>query len=124
MYRYLFYLLSYIIGIAGIGRDITEKRKTAQELLLAKQRAEEANKTKSEFLANMSHEIRTPLNGILGMLQLMTSTAMTEEQSTYIRTAITSSRRLSRLLADILDISKIEAGQLEIIREPFAIREL
>lgn len=113
-----------IIGIAGIGRDITEKRKTARELLLAKQRAEEANKTKSEFLANMSHEIRTPLNGILGMLQLMTSTPMTEEQSTYIRTAITSSRRLSRLLADILDISKIEAGQMEIIREPFAIREL
>ena len=54
----------------------------------------------------------------------MTSTVMTEEQSTYIRTAITSFRRLSRLLVDILDISKIEAGQLEIIREPFAIREL
>lgn len=113
-----------IVGIAGVGRDITEKRKTAQELVLAKERAEEASKTKNEFLANMSHEVRTPLNGILGMLQLMLSTDMTEEQRSYIVTAIGSSKRLSRLLADILDISKIEAGQLEIVREPFAVAEL
>jgi PAS domain S-box-containing protein len=113
-----------VVGIAGVGRDITEKRKTARELVLAKERAEEASKTKNEFLANMSHEVRTPLNGILGMLQLMLSTDMTEEQQGYIMTAIGSSKRLSRLLADILDISKIEAGQLEIVSEPFAVAEL
>jgi PAS domain S-box-containing protein len=113
-----------VIGLAGIGRDITEKRKVENELLTAKKNAEEASNTKSEFLANMSHEIRTPMNGVLGMLQLLQTTSLDDEQSNYVRTAMSSSTRLSRLLSDILDISKIEAGQLTIMPEPFDSGEL
>ena len=111
-------------GYYSILNDLTHLKKIEDSLRLAKDEAEAANKLKSEFLANMSHEIRTPLNGILGMLQLMQSTNLDAEQQECLQTAIKSSERLTRLLSDILDISKIEADKLVFRDHAFEIRDV
>jgi len=94
-----------------------------RSLTAMKEEAQAASKAKSEFLANMSHEIRTPLNGILGMLQLLKDTRHDEEQRNYVQTAIQSADRLTKLLSDILDLSKVEAGKLDIAHKPFDFRD-
>lgn len=104
--------------------DMTEERRAEEELKRARNEAVQANKAKSEFLANMSHEIRTPLNGVLGMLQLLRQTVRQAEEIEYVDTALDSGRNLLRLISDILDLCKVEAGRMSVESNRFNPREL
>jgi len=109
--------------MVGTHVDVTARKNAEYAALRAKEAAEAANKAKSEFLANMSHEIRTPLNGIMGMLQLLQMTSLDGEQLEYSKLAVQSTARLTSLLTDILDLSRVEAGKMPIRMEAFDLRE-
>jgi signal transduction histidine kinase len=106
------------VGYRGIDRNVTERFKVQKKLEAAKIEAEKANIAKSEFLANMSHEIRTPLNAVLGFSELLEKTEVTARQQSYLASIKTGAKTLLSIINDILDLSKIEAGKLDIHPEP------
>ncbi len=101
-----------VIGIEGDVRDITAKKLAEQELVRAKQLAEESSKTKTEFLANMSHELRTPMSGVLGMVDLLRDTSLNKTQQDYANTIKESAENLLSLINDIIDFSTIESKKI------------
>lgn len=113
-----------IVVITFIQRDITEDIIYQQNLITAKNKAEEADKLKSTFLANMSHEIRTPLNAIVGFSELLTETDDAEEKIEYKQLIETNSEILLKLIGDILDLSKIEVGSIDINRQKLNLCQL
>ena len=104
------------------GRDDTEQKRWERDLLEAKQAAEAANIAKSRFLATISHEVRTPMNGVLGMLELLKKTHLSEQQGGFIDNALRSGRSLLGLINDILDFSKIESDKLKLERVSFSLQ--
>ncbi|ELX13686.1 multi-sensor hybrid signal transduction histidine kinase [Janthinobacterium sp. HH01] len=113
-----------VLGWVGSSTDHTEAREAHDALLLAKEAADQAGRAKSDFVANMSHEIRSPMNAVLGMLQLLQQTEMSERQQDYAAKAHAAASALLGLLNDILDFSKVEAGKLALDPHPFRLDKL
>jgi len=110
--------------IEGVVRDITQLKITNQQLIEANEITENSLRVKDQFLANMSHEIRTPMNGIIGMIDLLADSSLNTTQLNYIETLKKSSFILLEILNDILDLSKIEAGRMELKKSIFPLRQL
>ncbi|MDX1725394.1 MAG: ATP-binding protein [Pseudomonas sp.] len=108
----------------GLKRASLEQEQAIALLIKAREESEQANSAKSDFLAMMSHELRTPMNGVLGMLQLLETTEMTQEQTEYATLAAESTEHLLKVINDILDFSRIERGALELECIPFNLLEL
>jgi PAS domain S-box-containing protein len=113
-----------ILGWVGSSTDSTELRATHEALIQAKEAADQAGRAKSDFVANMSHEIRSPMNAVLGMLQLLQQTQMSERQQDYAAKAHSAASALLGLLNDVLDFSKVEAGKLALDPHPFRLDKL
>ncbi|MEO0293184.1 MAG: response regulator [candidate division WOR-3 bacterium] len=113
-----------IIGIMGIHEDITENKLAKEELIKAQKEAEKASLAKSTFLAIMSHEIRTPLNAIIGMSEILENTILSKEQRDYLKILREAGETLLSIINDVLDISKIECGDMEIEKTEFELPRL
>ena len=110
-------------GVFAAARDVTEGKRVEMELKHAKAIAESASRSKSDFLASMSHEIRTPMNALIGVADLLAKTVLTAEQEKYVRIFQRAGDNLLNLINDILDLSKVEASQLELEQTDFSLRE-
>ncbi|MCP4344320.1 MAG: response regulator [Desulfobacterales bacterium] len=128
---YLYDNNSQLTGFLGVVRNITERKnaeeklkKYAKELEIAKKQAETASRAKSEFLANMSHEIRTPMNAILGFSEILMNKVEDSAHKNYLKSIYSGGKALLALINDILDLSKIEAGKLEIQPEPVNMKRV
>ncbi len=133
----IIYRRGHPIGIQGIGRDVTERKLAQQRLLEQAQQlqikneelstalalAREATQLKEQFLANTSHELRTPMNGIMGMVNLLKGTDLTEDQREYADAISQCANDLLTIINDLLDLSQIEAGRFSLVDEPFDLRE-
>ena len=113
-----------ISGIVVISHDITEQMLVKQRLEFAKKKAEEASIAKSNFLSNMSHEIRTPMNGIIGMAEVLSLTELDDDQRKIVDIIMRSGNNLLHIINDILDLSKIEAGKLELEKQDISINDI
>lgn len=120
-----------VISFNAMARDITSRKKAEfaaeklrEELEHSKFIAEEARNAETQFLANMSHEIRTPINAIIGMLHLLDDTSLSEEQDEYVKILLSSSKLLQSLISDVLDLSKIDSGSMELNLKPCKIGSL
>jgi PAS domain S-box-containing protein len=110
-----------LLEYQAVGHDITERKEAEAALVLAKKAAESADRAKSEFLAIVSHELRTPINGVIGFAKMLGDSPLNSEQREYVSMIQTGGHALEKLIADILDLSKIEAGKTEIENSPFAL---
>jgi len=137
--RYLYLSLALLLIFSGatmsllfasrrlkrlVAERTAELQQTNATLLQAKHNAETANKAKSEFLANMSHEIRTPMNAILGMAEILSETGLTADQRKYVKVFQNAGNNLLELINDILDMSKVESGQMELDKADFSLDQM
>ncbi|HEY8931702.1 MAG TPA: ATP-binding protein [Rariglobus sp.] len=112
-----------IVEYQAVGHDVTARKQAELALLAAKEAAESADRAKSEFLAIVSHEIRTPINGVIGFGKLLRDSPLNPEQRSFVDMITSSGQTLETLISDILDLSKIEAGKIEIEHAPFSMRD-
>lgn len=107
-----------------VGRDLRERKSAQEEITLARKRAEEANKAKSVFLANMSHAFRIPMNSIIGMSELLLKTDLTKKQFNFLNVIVKSAENLMIIVNDLLDISKIESGEINLQYNTFSLKDV